>query len=404
MATLATTDSNALRFRRWARTALVGTTLLGLLVLPGGTPGARAQGFEASTEAVSSLSFDTTAATRTGVQGNSSATLQTGAAFLSPRPFQITGTVKNLSKDVALGVGQTPVSMSLTLPPGLRFAMVPGSDPPAQEVSTKVLGTIGTEAEVKATWYVEATGEVYGALTYQIAVVAPPFGSRTVSRVVNVPATPLRTLQGGVWQLISFPFAFDPVRSNNGDPRTVINGITRPIDDPTTFFRWVPDPLSGTGQGRYQVVTKLEPGVAYFYRPNLNRTVFLNGAVPLAISGTQSYQYTIEAGWNMIGNPYVYEIPLNDVRVLPVENNPTLKLFTFGEAAQAGYVRSGVWFLNTGGTSYDAVQNFTDPLRPWLGYWIFANSRVTLLFTPPKQEDAAIIGTTPTRARGRGTF
>jgi hypothetical protein len=282
--------------------------------------------------------------------------------------------------------------------------MVPGSDPPAQEVSTKVLGTIGTEAEVKATWYVEATGEVYGALTYQIAVVAPPFGSRTVSRVVNVPATPLRTLQGGVWQLISFPFAFDPVRSNNGDPRTVINGITRPIDDPTTFFRWVPDPLSGTGQGRYQVVTKLEPGVAYFYRPNLNRTVFLNGAVPLAISGTQSYQYTIEAGWNMIGNPYVYEIPLNDVRVLPVENNPTLKLFTFGEAAQAGYVRSGVWFLNTGGTSYDAVQNFTDPLRPWLGYWIFANSRVTLLFTPPKQEDAAIIGTTPTRARGRGTF
>jgi hypothetical protein len=86
----------------------------------------------------------------------------------------------------------------------------------ARDVSSKVYGNVRGDSETGSaaggplTWVVEPTGEEYGALTYQLTVSAPPVGSRTITRTIHVPAAPIKTLTSNDFNLISFPFEFDP--------------------------------------------------------------------------------------------------------------------------------------------------------------------------------------------------
>ncbi len=361
--------------------------------------------FVSGVEGVEALQFNSAAAATLTDEQKTGATLGTGGAFLAPQTFQIFGGVYNQTAQASPQGEPDPerevvlnnVAMSLTLPRGLVFA--PG------ETSTKVVGTLRGDAEGRAMWNVVATGETYGALTYQLAVSAPPVGSRTISRVINIPATPLRTFSNADWDLVSFPFTFDPTLSNQGDPSTILNAITRPVDNPggvVPIFRY--DPASSAGGGNpYPRVTQIGPGVGYFYRPSLTRTVLLAGAVPIPEQAPPSgelgtpYQITLERGWNMIGNPYVYEIPLAYLRIVPLENNPSLRSFTFSEAVTAGFVRGALFYYNgqAGGGRYEFLQNLSDPLRPWVGYWLFVNSRVTLVYATPTSINSAVLGATP---------
>lgn len=332
------------------------------------------------------------------------ATLQTGAAFLSPQSLTVFGsvynqTVANPDQEVVLN----NVSMSLTLPVGLRLGLDDRNNP---ETATKTVGSVRGDTNAVQRWNVVPTGESYGSLTYQVAVTAPPLGSRTISRVINVPATPLRQLQNTDWNLISFPFAFNPAQTNNGDPNTILNRITAPADNPggvVPIFRYDPF-LASNGSYPYVRATKLEPGVAYFYRPSLNRTVLATGAVPVAEQAPESgvpgtpFQVSLERGFNMIGNPYVYDIPLAYLRIVPLENNPSLRSFGFSEAIIAGLIRGAVFFYagqqGTNNSRYEFLQSVFDPLRPWIGYWLYANSRVNLIYAAPTSFNSAVQGTT----------
>lgn len=347
------------------------------------------------TEATESLGYNANTATATNP--SATAPITAAADFLTPNPFTIYGGIYNQTQsDPDKEVVLNNVSLSLTLPTGLKFGPIgTGTD-----TSAKSIGTLRGDKQGTAQWVVAPTGERYGALVYQVTGSAPPLGSRTISRTINVPATPLRFIDSADWNLISFPFQFDPVLSNNGDPSTVVNGITKPNDSPT-FYRWVPDDLSTTGDGKYVIVDKLEPGIAYFYRPQIPRVVFVNGAKPVdnqapATGLPQPQAQTIGRGWNMIGNPYVYDIPLAYLRIVPLENNPNLTSYTFAEAVTAGYVRGGVFFYNSsssgGNSQYDFLSNYSDPLKPWFGYWLYANTRLNLQYNNPTSLNTEIAG------------
>jgi hypothetical protein len=241
-------------------------------------------------------------------------------------------------------------------------------------------------------------------------------GSRTLSRVINVPATPVKALPVDRYALISFPFAFDPQITNNGDASTIINGLTAQKEDQLLLQRFDPVAYYETGGDPYPFARQLAPGLGYFYKRRISSPVFLNGAVPVPEqaplpSGSNPtaqatpYQLTLSRGWNLIGNPYVYNIPLAFLRIVPLDNNPTLRSFSFAQAVAAGYVRGAVFYLPTSGPkagTYDFLQNLGDPLRPWEGYWLFASSRVNLIFSAPTTIDTAVLGATPTSATGRG--
>ena len=383
-----------------------------------------------ATESPTSLPYYPGAATLSTVAGNTSATLASVASQFIGTP--VTGTnsagnpvvtgVNNQFRIVASVYSQkqrlpdadvplSGVSASLTLPPGLRFAIDPATG--VRDVSTKLVvpqgsaagaaGTLVGDQDGTTSWLVEPTGEVYGPVTYQVAVgVARPNPlSRTIGRTLYIPATPLIELPTQVFQQIGFPFQFDAALSNNGNPDTVINSLSRPIDEPVLLYRWVPDPLSDSGAGRYVVADKVEPGVAYFYRPaqgsNGKRLLYLKGAEPLTQQAPTGnalpvpMQLILERGWNMISNPYVYDIPLNYLRIVPLENNPALSSLSFGEAVRNGVIRGGIFYFSPSEGGYRFFEDLTAPMKPWQGYWVYVNNRVSVLFATPTQRDAVVV-------------
>ncbi len=425
-----------------ATTAYYGNTPLGYVVPPGGRrvviayvgPGGTsdlvADDLILSTESPTALPFYPGAAVLPGVMGNTSATLASVAAKFIGTPvrgtdasgnpavtgvnnqFQIFASVTSQKQRLPdADVPLSGVSVSLTLPPGLRFVTNPatGSPDPSRKLvqptgtgSTRLGELVGDQTGT-ASWLVEPTGEVYGPVTYQVAmgVERPNPLSRSIGRTIVIPATPLVELKTGFFQMLGFPFQFDPLLSNNGDPDTIINSLSRPIDEPVLLFRWVPDPLSTTGGGRYVKETKIEPGVAYFYRPAQGgggkRLLYLRGAQPQALQAptgnalTVPLQIILEKGWNMISNPYVYEIPLNYLRIVPLENNPSLSSISFSEAVRNNVIRGGVFYYSAAESGYRFFEDLTAALKPWQGYWVYLNTRVSVLFATPTQRDAVVL-------------
>jgi hypothetical protein len=189
--------------------------------------------------------------------------------------------------------------------------------------------------------------------------------------------------------------------SNNSNAATILNGIVQPPDTLLNIFEY------DKSIEDYRIARQLRPGVAYFYRPEpLNpdgtRTIYLRGARPVSNQAPLSdpnqfgqelatpFQYTLNRGWNLIGNPYVYDIPLAFLRFVPLESNPTLQAFSYTEAVSNNFVRGAVFFY-AGNGNYDFLTDIGAPLRPWVGYWIFVNQPVTLIFSAPGQLNTAIL-------------
>ncbi|HVK02435.1 MAG TPA: hypothetical protein VM490_03115, partial [Armatimonadaceae bacterium] len=351
------------------------------------------QDWALGTEAEEAFQYNSGAALDPAVVGNTSATFSTVAKkFLTPNPLPVYGSLYNRSVNAPpFQVNLDNVSLSLVLPSGLQFATNPGTG--QTDVATKPIGTLLPDKDGTTNWLVEPTGDTFGTVVYQMTGTVGGTGqSRTVSRPVVIPATPLYPVTSASYQMIGFPFQFDPLLSNNGDPATIVNGLSRPVDDPVSFYRWIPDPDGVTG--RYERATKIEPTESYFYRPNLDRILFLRGAQPYpnqapisGASGTR-IQKTLERGWNMISNPFLYEIPIGYLRFTDTNGgNPV----PFGQAVTSGVVRGGVFFYNPQQKRYDFFDNQNQSLRPYQGYWIYLNDRRVIQFATPGQRQSAIV-------------
>lgn len=355
--------------------------------------------YATGTEALEAVAFNTAGVDDPVLQQNKSgATLENSSAFYTPRTLTVFGSLYNRTlSEPQFQVPITGVNMTLTLPEGLKFG-VPDPRNGAPDVAAKAVGDVPADTDAQQSWVVEPTGTVYGPLTYSLTIQTANAGSSTLTRTIHVPATPLKRVTANNFQMISFPFEFDAIQANGGDPNTVINGLTRPEDTNTIFQRWIPDPQSLTGEGRYQRAERLEPGVSYFYRPSFDRTIFANGVFPVLNQAPPRGAGTtkvipIQRGWNMIGNPYLYDIPLNYLQLIRPEN--LLQVYSFTEGVQAGLVKGGVFTFNPNTGLYDFFENFADPIRPWEGYWVFADADLLLKYLAPTQLNAAVIGPVP---------
>jgi hypothetical protein len=303
------------------------------------------------------------------------------------------------------------VTASLVLPEGLRLGR--DTTTGVQEVSEKALGNNGTvqaDEAANTSWLVEPTGTIYGTLTYQVSFKTRDFGSRQISRNITIPATPFKQFTASEYRMIGFPFNFDPVLSNNGDPSTVVNGLSRPLDEPVAFYKYDP-----TINDYLPPVTQLETGIGYFYRPNLSRTIYGRGLQPVpgqaetgntTFTNIQQKQVTLNPGWNMISNPYLYDVPVRFLRFVPASGNTTQSQ-AFPAAVSSNLVRGGLFFYDPATGGYDILNNLTDSLRPWESYWMFVNNKVILIYPLSTQRGAAIIpepGGTEPPTRKRGTI
>ena len=357
------------------------------------------------------LVYNTAAALDATVLANrNNPTLATvGAAFLTspdavvenPRRFKITASAYNQKLNNPLfGVRLEGVSLSLTLPQGLKFAVDPTTG--VTDVASKAVtggGTVGSvdaDKDGQASWWVEATGEKYGPLTYQVtaSVALPAPLSRSVTRTIVVPTPPVFSYKPGVFQLTGIPFSFDNALSDNALPATVLNTNVSAQDTSLSLWEY-----TGNANRPYQLANKITLGKGYFFRPSIGqngeRIVMLRGAKPSASQAPTGnatalpQQIQLEAGWNLVANPYVYEIPLNYFRFV-INGDTSLVKNSYQAAVDAGVIRSGVYTYNATTRSYDILQSATSPIIPWQGYWIYAEQKVVLEFTTPTTRGSLI--------------
>jgi FlgD Ig-like domain len=64
---------------------------------------------------------------------------------------------------------------------------------------------------------------------------------------------------------------------------------------------------------------------------------------------------------------------------------------SFGDAVRNNVIRGGVFYYSASESGYRFFEDLTAPLKPWQGYWIYVNSRVSVLFATPTQRDTVVI-------------
>ncbi len=183
--------------------------------------------------------------------------------------------------------------------------------------------------------------------------------------VPNFQSEPLRTFFRGKY-LVSAPY----------DYTTDIRDL---LDVPATanfrFFGW------DTEQGRY--VFHPNPEVGTF---TLGRGYFLETDVdlPLAIEGTPApnapFEIPLRKGWNLIGNPFTFDVNWDGVQFIDPDTNTTISLPT---AVGKQLVANALWGYSFG--SYIATRR----MKVWEGYWVYAFRDVTLIIPPTATFTAA---------------
>jgi len=114
--------------------------------------------------------------------------------------------------------------------------------------------------------------------------------------------------------------------------------------------------------GYWQKTSTIVPGKGIF--------LFSNKADdPTDASGNEindlSYTLSLNAGWNLIGNPYLTGVSLSSCDVI---YNTSTK--TYADAVISGWIGNAVYIGN--GSTYDFIQWDSAELEPWKGYWIFS--------------------------------
>jgi hypothetical protein len=344
---------------------------------------------------------------------------QVAPLFMSPNPLKVYGTAYNNTVRTP-GEGEVIMenaSMTLSLPPGLRFAKVNGG---TRDTATKAVtpqgiaagssGNLRGDQQGNAEWMIEPDGTHYGPLTLQMTVTTRGLLiSKTVTRVINVPAPPIFPVEVAKYNMVGFPFTFDTVESGLGNPSIVLNTLSNTPDEATpsgpVILGYDAKTQSWVGTTFGDGSLRLETGKGYFYYPQISNTnpltttrlVFLKGVKPLSEQAPigdslpTPFAINLEKGWNLVSLPYVYETPLRYVQFVSLESNPNLTATGLTNAISTGLVRGGIYVYNPT-TKYQLITDSSNTvnLKPYQAFWVRSNSRVRMIFPANSLRNAAV--------------
>lgn len=304
--------------------------------------------------------------------GDDPFTPEVETAFVSPNPFPVTASVYNASSQPLSGV-----NLTLTLPTGFTFA--PG------EVPTKSVPTIAPNDERQVTWQVRVDPNlVTGRTELIVTATAPVGGTRQVRVPLLVPALPVRALSAGL-HMVGFPFGF-----SNPEPATALGLL------PGEFLLAHYDPLRQSYLIYRQdaELNRLERGKGYWLRLLSNRTITLQGTLPVNLD--EPVTVPIQQGWNQLSNPFPVPILVGGVQVF---QGNAVNPIPLEQAVQQGLIRGTlfVWRSDPGlppfGGEYQALPvSYGVLLMPWQGFWLYSAVDGGLIFSPP-----AFVGPLQTR-------
>ncbi|HZO86938.1 MAG TPA: FlgD immunoglobulin-like domain containing protein [Chthonomonadaceae bacterium] len=314
----------------------------------------------------------------------------------TPSPFTVTAYVQNMSDILDLGIDIPigPINLFLNLPPGLQLA---GGD-----TANKQIASLSAGAENSVSWNVAPTGNVTGKVTFSVSATTSNAAGKVIQRTIEIPALPIHDFNTG-FQMVSMPFTFGDQR-----PSAILGINTNPgANDPNANFdllRWNPV------KNLYENATTFVVGQAYWLRLNKALTAQPLGGQPSPLPnqvGAGATRFTINypQGWNQIGDPYVYSIPISEILVRDLGTLETVDLAGAADVAHQ-WLLPAIFVYDPGpNPKYPpsmhvapdnpyAILDFGATLDPYQGYWLRVN-RNNLLFIFPTVDTP---GTAVTRA------
>ena len=260
-------------------------------------------------------------------------------------------------------------------PDGLKFAdSTPGQSP---RLDMGTVQSIGDALDEKSgSWIVQPTGIEAGLLPLNVTI-GNGFGdSSRVRRMINVPQGRLYQI-GDDWRYITFPFTYDNLQD---DPKSVLG-----LEDGTyQILRY------NSQINEYERVNRIQAGQGYWIR-TLGQSgpagtyIRLGGASPVKLGTRDIFTTTMRSGWNMMGNPSPYVVPVRDLRFVTQFGG----IISFDQAVSAGYIRSGLFAFNRKTGQYETL-NRESLIQPGRGTWIYSNGERTVLWPAPQGAQLSI--------------
>lgn len=275
-----------------------------------------------------------------------------GQDGLSPNPMRVRAYIDNQYARLDQEVDLNGCRFVITLPTGLSLA--PG------ETQEKNLGQIDANDIAFIEWNLVSDGVTFGELPISVTWDPLPGPPKTLSTVIRVAATPIIRLAAGA-QMVTIPYQF-PDNSLGA-----VLGLTPEID----FRAYKYDP----GQRAYLQASVANRGESVWIVPTSDQgfVTLQNATMPNDIADG-GLLYTLRNGWNMIGNPYNYAVPLADM-VAVVEDAPA-DSYTWAQLISNGFVSSALAYWDrglsgAGAGSYKFTTSQSTKLEPHKGYWIY---------------------------------
>lgn len=205
---------------------------------------------------------------------------------------------------------------------------------------------------------------VSGVVPYTVEIFSQPGNVRkTIAGTIVVAARPRMNLVKDA-NFVTFPYSFTD---------TSLETILADFLDPTVpggdfqAYKW--DPI----QQGYVITNTAERGKAMWviYNNTAGTSVIGNLQGNPTLPGGQLRNAPLiqgRGGFNMIGNPYNYDIPIN--QILGVSASAPQTSRTFRELVELGYVQSFLTTWDPVSKDYVFVDSDTGVMEPMKGYWI----------------------------------
>jgi len=220
--------------------------------------------------------------------------------------------------------------------------------------------------------------------TYQVIATAKDYEGQIVSLTVTADATtsqdftmiPAHLYSSGL-QMISAPEDYTNVAG--------IGTLLAPEHDGITYsplmYAYVPYQNSYVASPSVPADT-LRVGQAYWVRFPDQMYITLQG---IATPTNTVFRLPLQAGWNMIGNPFPVNVNIQELKVDTLASSGALPIAT------STLVSLPLYSYDQGSNAY-VQHNKTDVMQPYVGYWLFAKQACQLVIAPP----GGIIPTPPT--------
>jgi hypothetical protein len=248
----------------------------------------------------------------------------------------------------------------------VRYAKTPIADEAAFSAASQAAGE-PAPSPAGTTEYFTVTG-LASNTTYYFAVKTRDEALNTSGLSTPSPSGKTGLLNG--WNMVSCPL--------QPSPNTA--GAVFGDDAGLNWMQYWYSTWTGTGDpddpdsdGYYGKAATISPGSGlYLYSKRTNN--------PTDASGTEitdaSYSLSLNAGWNLIGNPYGTNINLSSCSVT---YNSVTK--SYADAVTSVWIGNAVYLWN--GSAYDSILWNVAQLEPWKGYWIMAYYAVDLIIDKP---------------------